>query len=143
MPELNYFLDSLTKDKDKLIHIGVLNTPKIKDHSLLVQGKNNVKSKEKQIVKKPKSEIEDGDSYEDLMKKVKKKGRKSKCSYCRNGFHSEKKCFKNNMDIMSQLLEKHKIEVPDELEKPVDSLEHCHSAQFQGDITYDLSARFQ
>ena len=44
---------------------------------------------------------------------------------------------------MSQLLEKNKIEVPDELEKPADSSEHCHSAQFQGDITYDLSARVQ
>ena len=42
---------------------------------------------------------------------------------------------------MSQLLEKHKIEVPDELEKRVDSSEHYHSAQFQGDITYALSAR--
>ena len=87
----------------------------------------------KQIVKKPKSKIEDEDSYEDLMKKVKKKGRKSKCSYCRKGFHSDNKCFKKNMDIMSQLLEKHKIEVPDELEKPVDSSEHSHSVQFQGD----------
>ena len=26
MPSLNYFLDSLTKDKDKLIHMGVLNS---------------------------------------------------------------------------------------------------------------------
>ena len=42
---------------------------------------------------------------------------------------------------MSQILEKHKIEVPYELEKPVDSSEHCHSVQFQGDITYALSAR--
>ena len=42
---------------------------------------------------------------------------------------------------MSQLLEKHNIEVPDELEKPVDSSEHCHSAQLQGDINYALSTR--
>ena len=42
---------------------------------------------------------------------------------------------------MSQLLEKHNIEVPDEVEKPVESSEHCHSAQFQGDINYALSAR--
>ena len=41
---------------------------------------------------------------------------------------------------MSQLLEKHKIEVPDELEEPADSSEQCHTAQFQGDITYALSA---
>ena len=111
MPSLNSFLDSLTKEQDKLIHMGVLNSSKGKDHALLVQGSKKFKSKEKQIVKKPKSEIED----EDLMKKVKKKGSTSKCSYCRKGFHSEKKCFKKNMDIMSQLLEKHKIEVPEEL----------------------------
>ena len=42
---------------------------------------------------------------------------------------------------MYQLLEKHKIEVPDELEKPADSSEQCHTAQFHGDITYALSVR--
>ena len=36
---LNYFLDSITKEKDKLIHMGVLNSPKRKDDALLVQGK--------------------------------------------------------------------------------------------------------
>ena len=122
----------------------VLNSSKGKDHALMVQGNNNVKSKEKQIVKKPKWEIEDESSKptgEDSVKKGKKKGRTSKCYYWRKGFHLEKKCFKKNMDIMSQLLEKHKIEVPDELEKPADSSEQCHTAQFQGDITYALSAR--
>ena len=67
----------------------------------MVQGKKNVKSKEKKIVKKPKSEIEDEDSYEDLMNKVKKKGSTSKFYYCSKFFHSEKKCFNKNMDIMS------------------------------------------
>ena len=46
------------------------------------------------------------------------------------------------MDIMSHFIEKHKIKVPYELEKPADSSEQCHSAHFQGDITYDLSAIF-
>ena len=119
--------------------MGVLNSPKGKDHALLVQGSKKFKSKEKQIVKKPKSEIEDEYSYEDLMKKVKKKGSTSKCYYCRNGFHLEKGCFNKKMDIMSQLLKKHNIKVLDELEKPADSSEHCHSAQFQGDINYALS----
>ena len=55
-------------------------------------------------MKKPKSEIEDEslkptDEYS--VKKGKKKGRTSKCSYCSKGFHSENKCFNNNMDIMS------------------------------------------
>ena len=98
--------------------MGVLNSSKGRDHALLVQGSKKFKSKEKQIVKKPKSESEDEDSYEDLMKKVKKKGSTSKCSYCSKCFHSEKKCFKKNIEIMSHLLEKHKIKVSDELEKP-------------------------
>ena len=45
------------------------------------------------------------------------------------------------MGIMSQLLEKHNIEVPDELENPDESSEHCHSVQLQGDINYSLSSR--
>ena len=44
---------------------------------------------------------------------------------------------------MSHLLEKHKIEVPEELEKLVDSSEQCQTAQFQGDITYYLSSRIK
>ena len=92
-------------------------------------------------MKKPKSKIEDEDSYEDLMRKVKKKGSTSKCSYCSKGFHSENKFFKKNMDIMFQLLEKHKIKVPDELEKPANSSKQCHTVRFQGDITYALSGR--
>ena len=89
MPSLNTFLDSLTKEQDKLIQMGVLNSSKGKDRSLMVQGIKNVKSKEKQIVKKPKSEIEDETlkpTDEDSVKKGKKKGSTSKCSYCRNGF---------------------------------------------------------
>ena len=108
IPSLNTFLNSLTKEKDKLIHMGVLNSSKGKDHALMVQGNKNVKSKEKQIVKKPKSEIEDEISKptdEDSVKKGKKKGSTSKCSYCSNGFNSENKFLNNNMDIMSQLLD--------------------------------------
>ena len=44
---------------------------------------------------------------------------------------------------MSHLLENHNIEVPDELEKLVDSSEHNHSAQFQGDINYALISIFK
>ena len=54
MPSLNSFLDSLTKEKDKLIHTSVLKSSKGKDHAFFVQGSEKFKSKEKQIVKKPK-----------------------------------------------------------------------------------------
>ena len=103
-----------------------------KDHAIMVQGSNNTKFKENKIVKEknPKSKIEAeilNPTDEDSLKKIKKKGSTYKCSYCSKGFNSKKKFFKNNMDIVSQLLEKHNIEVPNELEKPVDSSEHDHS----------------
>ena len=96
--------------------------------------------------KNPKSDNEDESSkptYEGSMNKFMKKASKSKCSYYSKGFHPGNKCFKKNMDIMSQLLEKHNIEVLDELENPIESSEHCHKAQFQGNINYALSARLK
>ena len=64
MPSLSTFFDSLTKEQDKLIHMGAFRSSKGKDHALIVQGSKNAKSKEKQIVKekKPKSENEDESS---------------------------------------------------------------------------------
>ena len=126
--------------------MGALTYSKGNYHSLMVQGSKNARSKEKQIVKekKPKSEIEDeslNPTDEDSVKKGKNKGRNSKCYYWNKGFHLENKCFKDSMCIMSDLLDKHIIEVPDELEKSVGSSEHCHSAHFQGDIDYALSTR--
>ena len=106
--------------------MGALRISKENDHTLIVQGSKNAKSKEKQTVKEKKlrSDNEDESSKptdEGSMKKVKKKGSESKCSYCIKEFHLEKKIFMNNMDIMSQLLDKHNIEVLDELEKTTES----------------------
>ena len=53
-----------------------------------------------QIVKEKKQKSDAEDEGSNSMKKVRKKGSTSKCSYCRNGFHSKKKCFNKNMDIM-------------------------------------------
>ena len=146
IPSLSTFFDSLTKEQDKLIQMGALRISDGKDHALIVQGSNNANSKEKKLVKekKPRSGNEYGRSNltdEGSMKKFKKKGSTSKFYYCRNGFHTKNKCFNKSMDIISHLLDKGSIEVPDELEKPAKSLEYCHSAQFQGDINYSLSSR--
>ena len=75
-----------------MIHMGAIRSSNGNDHSLIFIVSKNSRSKEKQIMKekKPKSEIEDESlkpTEEDSMKKVKKKGRASKCSYCSNGFH--------------------------------------------------------
>ena len=74
--------------------------------------------------KKPKLDNEDESSKptdEGSMKKVKKKGITYKRSYCNKEFHFEKKCFKKKLDIVSQFLTKHNIEVTDDLEKLVES----------------------
>ena len=61
MPFLCTFFDSLTKEKDKLIHMGDIIYSKGKYHAIIVKGIKNAILKEKKIVKekKPKSEIED------------------------------------------------------------------------------------
>ena len=66
--------------------------------------------------------VEDSNS----VKKSKKKGRSSNCSYCSKGNHFEKNCFKKKMGIMANFLENHNIDVPyfankSEPEKPVES----------------------
>ena len=132
MPSLSTLFDSLTKDQDKLIHMGALIYSKVKYHALIVQGSNNARSKGKKMVKEknPNSDNEDESlkpTDEGSMKKFKKKGSTSKCYYCINGFNLEKKCFKNNMEIISHLLENRNNEILDELEKHVESSEHYHS----------------
>ena len=127
---MSTLFDSLTNEQDKLIYMGCLIYSKGKDNALIVQGSKDIKKK---IVKEKKTKSDNEDESlkpidEGSMKKVMKKGSTSKCFYCSKGFHPKNKCFKNNMHIMSQFLEKHNIEVPYELEKLVDSSQHYHSA---------------
>ena len=105
MSSLSTFFGSLTKEKDKLVDMGDFRSSKGKDHAITVQGSKNTKSKEKQIVKEKNPKLDNEDESlkpidEGSMKKVKKKGSTSKCSYCSKGFHLENKCFKKKMDIM-------------------------------------------
>ena len=82
--------------------MGALIYYKGKDHALMVQGRKNAISKEKQIVKEKKTELDNEDesskpTYEGSMRKVKKKGSTSKCSYCSKVFRPKKEHLKNNM----------------------------------------------
>ena len=78
--------------------MGALRYSKNKDHALIFQWSNNSKSKENKNVKenKSKSKIEDESSKpadEDSVKKVKKKGRTSKCYYCSKGISYQEENF--------------------------------------------------
>ena len=55
------FFDSLTKEQDKLIQMGALRISKGKDNSLLFQGSNNARSKEKQKLKEKNSKLDNED----------------------------------------------------------------------------------
>ena len=54
---LSTLFDSLTKEKDKLIHMDALISSNGNDHALIFKVSNNFKSKEKQIVKEKKQKI--------------------------------------------------------------------------------------
>src|SRR5713101_10030424 len=41
----------------------------------------------------------------------------SKCAYCNKGNHSESSCMKNQIDMLTQLLEKNGISLPDNSKK--------------------------
>ena len=94
--------------------------------------------------KKPKSDSKDEGSYSaDEGSNSKKKGNKKgrlKCTYCNKTSHNEKSCFKKKLDIMTQLLERNNIDVPDfeRREKSIDPQEHCHTMQFKGNDCHAL-----
>ena len=37
----------------------------------------------------------------------------SKCVYCNKGYHPESSCMKNKIDMLTQILEKNNISLPD------------------------------
>ena len=49
--------------------------------------------------------------------KKKNKGDMNKCSYCNKGNHTESSCMKNQIDMLTQLLEKNDISLPDSSKK--------------------------
>ena len=69
----------------------------------------------------------------------------SQCTYCRKYSHNENSFFKNKMDIMTQLLERNNIDVPDfaRREKSVDPQGNCNTVQFKGNDAHASVARIK
>ena len=109
MSSLDAFIDSLTKEKDKLVQMGALKTSNY--HALKNCWSKNSKSKGKQKLNQKKWMSDDEDSSnlvgDYLKKKKKKKKGRSKCSYYRKGSHSRKYYFKKKSGMMTQFLERH------------------------------------
>ena len=77
-----------------------------------------------------------------------KKGNKKGISqyiYCKKYYHNENYFFKNKIDIITQLLKRNNIDVPDfaRRENSVDPQGHCNIVQFKGNHAHDLVGRIK
>ena len=117
MPKLAEFMESLTQEQDKLVMMWTIKHFK---YQYLVGGDSTLDSKSKKKDKNPpeqnrdkkKSQEEPQGSKMNSQKK-KTKGEMSKCTYCSKGYHPESSCMKNQIDMLTQLLEKNNISLPD------------------------------
>ena len=118
MPSLADFMESLTREQDKLVMMGTIKPSKYQG---LVAGYSKVYSKGKKKAKTPlvkkgdksKSHEESSNSKKKNSQKNKGKGQMRKCTYCGNGFHHGSSCMKKQIDILTQILEKHNISLPE------------------------------
>ena len=121
MPSLADFMESLTQEQDNLVMIGTIKPSK---NQALVARDLRVDSKGKKKAKKPpeqkrdknKSPKEPQGSKKKPQKK-KNKGEMSKCTYYSKGNHPKSSCMKKQIDMLTQLLEKNGISLPDSSKK--------------------------
>ena len=121
MPSLADFMESLTQEQDKLVMMGTIKPSK---YQALVTRDSRVDSKSKKKAKnsteqkryKNKSPEEPQGSKKNPQKK-KNKGEMSKCAYCSKGNHSESSCMKKQIDMLTQILEKNGISLPNSSKK--------------------------
>ena len=118
MPKLVEFMVSLTQEQDKLMMMGTIKPSK--DQALVIgdsrvdskgKKKSNLKKPPKKKRDKPKSQEEPSGSKKNFQKK-KNKGEMRKCAYCSKGNHPESSCMKNQIVMLTQLLDKNKISLP-------------------------------
>ena len=122
MPTLNAFIESLTSEHDKLLHMGIIISSH--DQALFDSGPKDSKGKGKQQ-KNPKTKFKflkpkvQNQQHEEPSgsKKHKNKGNhgkeKVKCSYCGKGFHPEHACMKKKLDEATSLLDRNHINLPE------------------------------
>ena len=117
MPKLAEFMESLTQEQDKLVMMGTIKPSKDQD---LVAIYSRVDSKRKKKDKNPPEEKRDkSKSQEEAQgskknsQKKKNKGEMRKCAYCSKGYHPKNAFMKKQIDMLTQLLEKSNIFLPD------------------------------
>ena len=125
MPPLNAFIDSLTNEHDKLVHMGIIRSSKYQ--SLFSSRPKDPKGKGNQKNQKAKFDApnpkEKNQQQEESFgsKKHKNKGNqgkeKVKCSFCGKEFHPKHSFMKKNLNEMTSLLERNNINLPESVRK--------------------------
>ena len=112
MPKLFDLVESLTQGQDKLVMMGTINPSKYQD---LVAGDSKVDSKSKKKDKNPLEQKRDKEKSQEESSgsKKKNKGEMSKCAYYSKGYHPKSSCMKKEIDMLTQILEKNNISLPD------------------------------
>ena len=121
MPSLADFMESLTQEQDKLVMMGTIKPSK---DQALIAGDSRVDSKSKNKAKKPpeqkrdkKQSTEEPQGSKKNNQKNKNKGEMNKCAYCNKGNHTESSCMKKQIDMLTNLLEKNGISLPESSKK--------------------------
>ena len=137
IPSLDYFVESLIQEQDKLVQMGVIHTSK--NQALLVIDSNNAQVRVKHKGKETKnsdSNPKENQQYFDgaLGSKKKKTFEKTRCPYCMREFHTESQSMQNTINELSTLLEKRIIYLPKGSKKsnvvqPTEYHERCHASK--------------
>ena len=102
----------------------MMGTIKPSKDQALIAGDSKVDSKRKNKAKNPpeqkrdkKQSPEEPQGSKKNYQKKKNKGEMSKCAYCNKGNHTERSCMKKKIDMLTQLLEKNGISLPESSKK--------------------------
>ena len=96
LPSLDYFFESLIKEKNKLIQMGVIETSK--DQALLITNSSKAQAKGKSKKNEPKvadsKPKQNQQAFERASGSKKKKFGTTLCPYCEKGYHLEDHCMR-------------------------------------------------
>jgi hypothetical protein len=116
-PTLENFCDTLIREKDKLVQLGVINTVDTSNKSLVVHQKDKPKNPKKQHprhnnkqYKGPKPTQTVSAPNGDKGEKYKNKKTDRNCNFCDKYGHDESKCFKK-MAALEATMKKHNINI--------------------------------
>ena len=133
MPSFELFCDSLVREQDKLLHLGVISTARTSGKALVTQPKEG--SKNPQKPKSHHNKHTKGTKPSQLAptpngeKSTKAKDKKTvrHCNYCGRDNHVESKCFKK-MAALEEAMKRNNIS----LDTPSNSSSHGHALSASG-----------